>query len=339
MNGWTLSPALGWPAGVALAVIMTACAIAEIVIHIRQRSASDETAASCVRRTLICLLTAVAVLTPSTVAETTSKAVNATDIVIAIDTTSSMAVKDATYGDATTISRLDAAKDAVHDLTKAYPAASFSAMSFGASASRDVPLTPDTLAIDNWADTLSVEPTTTSSGSSLDTPLDKLLLTLKDIRQRHQDDTIVLFLISDGEQTSTTTRRTYSSLRRYLDDALVLGAGSTTGGQIPADGSDDSPDGQETWVTDPTTGQPGISKLSPDTLSTIADELSGTAVMLDATHTATDSLPKASKTWRTTSTAKTRQRTTPVVWPIAIAIAALLAWEFGAWAGMSRRLL
>ncbi|MFR0569326.1 VWA domain-containing protein [Bifidobacterium apri] len=339
MNGWTLSPALGWPAGIAIATIMTACAVAEVAIHMRHRACSDETVTSCVRRTLICLFTAIAVLTPSTVASTTSKAVNATDIVIAIDTTSSMAVKDATYGSATTISRLDAAKHAVHDLTKAYPAASFSALSFGASASLDVPLTPDTLAIDNWADALAVESSAASSGSSLDTPLDKLLLTLKDIRQRHADDTIVLFLISDGEQTSTTTRRTYSSLRRYLDDAVVLGAGSTTGGKIPADGLDDSADGQEAWVTDPTTGQPGISTLSPDTLSTIADELSGSAIMLDASHTATNSLPKASKAWRTTATAKTRQRATPVVWPIAIVIAALLAWELGAWIAMSRRLL
>ncbi|MEJ5920742.1 VWA domain-containing protein [Bifidobacterium thermophilum] len=337
MSTWTLSPALGWPAGCAIATAMAVCAVAGIVIHLRTHGSSDETVGSCIRRTLICLLVALAALTPSTVATTTSKAVNATDIVIAVDTTSSMAVKDAAYGDSGTISRLDAATRVVHDLTKAYPAASFSALRFGASASLDVPLTPDTLAIDNWADSLSVEPTSASSGSSLDTPLDKLLLTLKDIRQRHTDDTIVLVLISDGEQTSTTTRRTYSSLRRYVTDALVMGTGSAAGGNIPADGSDDG--AGETWVTDPATGQPGVSKLDKDTLDTIADELGGTAIMLDAGHTVTNALPAASKQWRTGTTAKTRQRATPVVWPIAIALCTLLAWELGAWIGLSRRLL
>lgn len=334
---WTLSPALGWPVGCAIAIIMLACAIGGIVIRVRTRGATDQSVSACVRRTLICLLVALAALTPSTVSSTTSKAVNATDIVIAIDTTSSMAVNDATYGSSETISRLAAAKHAVHDLTDTYPAASFSAVRFGASASLDVPLTPDTLAIDNWADSLNVESTTASSGSSLDTPLDKLLLTLKDIRQHHADDTIVLVLISDGEQTATTTRRTYSSLRRYVTDALVVGVGSTAGGNIPADGLVDS--ANETWVTDPATGQPGVSKLSPDTLNTIADELSGKAIMLDATHTVTNSLPAASKQWRTSITAKTRQRVTPVVWPIAIALCVLLAWELGAWIGLSRRLL
>ena len=45
-------------------------------------------------------------------------------------------------------------------------------MRFGASGTLDVPLTPDSIAIDGWADTLAVESTSTSAGSSLDTPLD-----------------------------------------------------------------------------------------------------------------------------------------------------------------------
>ena len=43
MNHLTLSPALGWPVGGAVAVVLLACAIAQIVLHVRRRADSDET--------------------------------------------------------------------------------------------------------------------------------------------------------------------------------------------------------------------------------------------------------------------------------------------------------
>ena len=36
MNHLTLSPALGWPVGGAVAVVLLACAIAQIVLHVRR---------------------------------------------------------------------------------------------------------------------------------------------------------------------------------------------------------------------------------------------------------------------------------------------------------------
>ena len=77
--------------------------------------------------------------------------VNATDVVVAVDVTGSMAVKDAQYGSAEQSSRLDVAKQAVKDVTALYPNSSFAALRFGASGTLDVPLTPDSNAIDNWA--------------------------------------------------------------------------------------------------------------------------------------------------------------------------------------------
>ena len=86
------------------------------------------------------LIVAVMVLTPSVVSSTTSQAINATDVIVAVDTTGSMAVADATYGSEKTITRIDAARQAVHDVTAAYPDASFAALRFGASGTLDVPL-------------------------------------------------------------------------------------------------------------------------------------------------------------------------------------------------------
>ena len=235
---------------------------------------------------------------------------------------------------------MDAARQAVHGLTAMYPDASFAAVRFGASGTLDVPLTPDSIAIGNWADTLAVEATSVSSGSSLDAPLDQLLLTLRDIREQHPDDALLLYMITDGEQTSNRTRRTFSTLRRYLDDAFVIGVGSAEGGNIPvvADGVGDSSDGE--WVIDPATGQPGVSVMDTGNLEELADEMSGTALLMDATRTIdSGASEEASHRWRVTETAKERTRLTPLVWPLAMVLVPLLVWEIGAWLALSRRLI
>ena len=167
-----------------------------------------------------------------------------------------------------------------------------------------------------------------SSGSNLDAPLDELLLTLRDIREQHPDDALLLYMITDGEQTSNRTRRTFSTLRRYLDDAFVIGMGSVEGGNIPvvADGVGDSPDGE--WVIDPATGQPGVSVMDTGNLEELADEMSGTALLMDATRTIdSGASEEASHRWRVTETAKERT------------LVPLLVWELGAWLALSRRLI
>lgn len=339
MNHLTLSPALGWPIGVTVAAVMLACAVAQMVSYVRRHADSDETIWACVRRALLCLVAAIMSLTPSVVAETNSRAVNATDVVVAVDVTGSMAVKDATYGSDEQRSRLDVAKQAIKDITGLYPNSSFAALRFGASGTLDVPLTPDSNAIDNWADTLAPEATSISAGSTLDVPIDQLLLTCKSIHEQHPDDAIVLYLISDGEQTAAKTRRTFSSLRRYLSDAFTVAVGSEQGGNIPLS-VDKVSNADNQWVTDPDTGQPGVSRMNADEMETIADELSGTALILGSSNTMRDGVSKeASKKWRITRTDKHRTRTVAIVWPLAIVASILLACELGAWLAQSRRLL
>ena len=86
MNGFTFSPALGWVAGGLLAAGLAVLAILEIVLFVRRRASSDETVWACIRRTLMLLIVAVMVLTPSVVSSTTSQAINATDVIVAVDT-------------------------------------------------------------------------------------------------------------------------------------------------------------------------------------------------------------------------------------------------------------
>ena len=182
-----------------------------------------------------------------------------------------------------------------------------------------------------------------SAGSNLDAPIDRLILSTKAARDLHPDDTILLYLITDGEQTSDKTRRTFSSLRAYIDDAFVLGVGSAQGGNIPVTGDgvpSSANGGDQQWVIDPSTGQPGVSKLDEGNLTAIADELSGGYEHMDATHTvASGRTAQTSKAYRFTSTAKQRTRVAPVVWPLVLALLVLLIWEAGAWLATSRRLM
>ncbi|MFT8357865.1 VWA domain-containing protein [Bifidobacterium aquikefiri] len=342
MNGYMLSPSLGWIAGSIIAALLIVAAIANVMLYVHRRNNSDTSLAACVRRSIIAVLIAIMALTPSVEATTTSQAINATDVYVAVDVTGSMAVDDAQYGSTDTISRLNAASKAVTDITSLYPNASFAGLSFGASASLDVPLTPDSNALTNWADTLRTEPTASSSGSNLDAPLDKLLVNLKNTHDQHPSDSIILYIITDGEQTSSTTRRSFSSLRGYINDGFTIGVGSTAGGQVPVTQVTASGDQSQAgnWVIDPSTKKPAISKMDPKNLTAMADEISGSYIAVNARKTLSDSASKdASKQYRVTTTVKKRRRAMPVIWPFAIATGVLLLWEFGAWLAMSRRML
>ncbi|WP_288805814.1 VWA domain-containing protein [uncultured Bifidobacterium sp.] len=339
LKSLTFEPALGWVAGGLLAGLLLLLALALIIHGLRKGRDTDADRWALTRRTAMVLILALMVLTPSTISKTTNKAVNATDVFIAVDVTGSMAVKDAGYGDQEGISRLEAARAAARDLTRIYPDASFSALSFGASASVDLPLTPDVRAVDNWARGLATEPTSRSAGSSLDAPLDRLSLVMKQTRDRHPDDRILLYLISDGEQTGPDERRSFSVLREGLDDAFVLGTGSAKGGMVPLS-SDVAGSDADGWVTDPKTGQPGISAMDPKTLKAMADEMSGHYQALAKGATVREgATATASKRYRVTRVDQVRQHVTPLVWPLALVELALILIEAGLWVHTSRRLL
>lgn len=339
LKSLTFEPALGWVAGGLLAGLLLLLAIALVIHGLRKRQDTDADRCALARRTAMVLILALMVLTPSTVSKTTNKAVNATDVFIAVDVTGSMAVKDAGYGTQDGMSRLEAAKAAVRDLVDIYPDASFSALSFGASASVDLPLTPDVRAVDNWARGLTTEPTSRSSGSSLDAPLDRLTLALKQTKDRHPNDRILLYLISDGEQTGRDERRSFSALREGLDEAFVLGTGSVKGGTVPLT-SDVGGSDAGGWVKDPQTDQPGISAMDPNTLKAMADEMSGHYQALVKGVTVHEgATASVSKRYRVTTVDQVRRHVTPLVWPLALVELVLVLVEAGQWIRTSRRLL
>lgn len=340
----TFEPPFGWMIASILLVLLCIFAVWQVVQFVvaannRKRGTftSDITLTATIRRILLCITLVAIALFPSVPLPHASRSVQKTDIVIAVDTTGSMAVSDAGYGQQDNITRLQASQLAVADILKNYPNMSYAALSSGSYASLDVPLTPDSMAITNWAQTLRVEPTGVSTGSDMNTLLDKLLLTLRDIRKTHSDDALIVIVLSDGEQTSEKNRRTFSSLRQYVDDAVVYGVGSSQGGRIPVIKSGLTDETQnEQWIIDPDTGQPGISKMDAKALTAIADEMGGAVIELHKGSTADYVSEHLSKAWQSRQDT-TQQRTTTQVWPLSIVVFVLLLWEAAAWFSLSRR--
>ena len=344
----TLAPMFGWIVSPILALILVCLAVFTVA---RYRSTAaphsemtDTTVWAVVRRVLMCLLLAIIILTPARYVRNTTQAVNATDVYIAVDTTGSMAVNDAHYKGGQSVTRLNAASRAVKDIARMYPDASFSVIRFGASTSTDLPLTPDSNAVTQWADTLATEATATSRGSNLDAPLDSLIASMANTKKAHPGDTVVLYYISDGESTGSQARRTFSALRKYVDNAVVIGVGSAEGGKVPLTQvgvkAMDTQDNAGQWVKDPATGEDGISKLDEASLKSIADELSGTYIHITQERgiTLQDSAG-ASRDYRLRTVTRRADYTVPVIWPFTTLFALIFAWELAAWTITSRRML
>lgn len=303
---------------------------------------TDASRVDWLRRMLVFVCIGIIGLGPSITLQSQTVAVKNTDVLIAVDTTGSMAVHDAQYGSQQQRTRLQVAQQIVKDTLTRFSDANYAAVRVGTTGSLSVPLTPDALAIANWSSTLRPEPTTTSQGSNLDKALDALIPLARDTKKTHPQDTIIVIYITDGEQTQNTTRRSFASLRNTVDHALVIGVGSKQGATVPTVDTDGVIHDQ-TPVVDPSTGQPGISALDEKNLADIADEMSGSMCITDATNTCITQQDISSadsiSSWRIEQSTKTDQQEELIIWPLVVLLALLMCWEAGVWLYRSRRTL
>lgn len=347
----SFNPPLGFAATAVIAIILISFPTFLLAYNRRARKndqkITDATLTSDIMRVAIAACLTVMFFMPCIVSTATLQAVSATDVFIAVDVTGSMGVKDAQYGSSEKISRIAAAKKAIEDIVNLHADASFSAIRFGSETIADLPLTPDSRAVLNWAEQLRTEPASVSKGSSLDAPISTLATLIKDQKQRHPDDHTVLYYISDGEQTSAQSRSSFSGLRGYVSSAEVIGTGSAEGGQIPltyagiaAQTDRNSGSEEDAYVNDPVTGQPGISKMSEETLKTIADEMSGKQITVGE-NTVINELNAAqnSSEYRISKIDRNVKHSSPIIWPFAVAAFILLMFETCRWILDTRRSL
>lgn len=188
-----------------------------------------------------------------------------TDIVIAVDTTASIAAED-WDGDA---QRLDGVRADVQSIVDTYPGARFALVTFDASAELRLPLTTDTTALISSLEILQPEVTSQSRGSSIGIANKMIEETLKNAADAAPDRSRMLFYLGDGEQTVTSDPESFSDSAHYVDAGAVLGYGTAEGGPMKVTSGGFGTGGEYIEYQ----GEQAMSVIDEANLQAIADEL------------------------------------------------------------------
>ncbi|MDO5661681.1 MAG: VWA domain-containing protein, partial [Brachybacterium sp.] len=216
------------------------------------------------RRLLMVLLLLVVALRPATAIEgEQTERLNA-EVLFVVDRTGSMNAED--YDGEQP--RLDGVRADMREVMSLTEGARYGIIAFDSSAAQQLPLTTDAGAVEAWIDTLTTEPTVHSQGSNVDRPLHLLTSTLERTREENPDSYLLVYVLSDGENTDDRESESFSPAAGYVDGGAVLGYGTEEGGQMRAEGGP----GDGEYITGPD-GAPGLSRIDEEQLGAMADQL------------------------------------------------------------------
>lgn len=197
--------------------------------------------------------------------------INNLDVLFVIDDTISMVAED--YDGKKP--RLDGVKEDCKYIIDTLSGANFSIITFNNKAKVMIPYTKDANIVTESIDLIKPINQYYAEGSSLNTPLDMMIASVK-ASQEKNDRMQILFFISDGEITNDTSLTSFKSLANYVDDGAVLGYGTTTGGYMKVnhdlDNSDYLNDG---YLMDSSNFkyEKAVSKIDEDNLKSIARDV------------------------------------------------------------------
>ena len=241
----------------------------------RSRRSSDHTEWDWVRRALMVLCLGVVMVAPAVPASETEVGTNA-DVFFVVDRTGSMAAEDYNGEDP----RLAGVRADMAEIVEDMPGARFSIIAFDSQATSELPLTSDGRAVRSWVDTLRQEVTYYSGGSSIDRPRQALAEALARAQEANPGNVRLVFMFSDGENTSgdTTGQQipgAWTDSAGLVDAGAVLGYGTAEGGTMRSyDGTDRTGPGTTApLIMDDSTGEPAISRYDEANLQSVADQL------------------------------------------------------------------
>ncbi|UYG15992.1 VWA domain-containing protein [Brachybacterium huguangmaarense] len=299
---------------IVLFVPLLAATVVLLVRRPRQRLAW-------LRRALMVLLLLVVAIRPATPLDTEQTHRMNANVFFVVDRTGSMNAED--YDGDTP--RLDGVKDDMRAIAGMTEGSRYSIISFDSSATQQLPLTTDAGALDAWIDTLTVEPTAYSKGSNVDRPLSTLLSAVSEAKRDDPESSVLVYVLSDGENTDSQESETFSAAAQFVDGGGVLGYGTAQGGPMKTTGGPDA--GQ--YITD-SSGARGISKIDEKQLQTIAQQLG--VPYLHRTEPGQD-LSATMEGITLRSIPSTSSRRAPSFedwyWIAAIPLALLFIWELG----------
>lgn len=188
-------------------------------------------------------------------------------VLFVIDDTISMLAEDCRG----TNTRLDEVKKDCEYIVSQLSGASFGIVSFHNSATILSPYTDNSEHIVNTVSAIYPLEDFYARGSSLNTPKNLTLETLKLAREK-EGSKVILFFISDGEITDGSTLESYSELKAYVDGGAVLGYGTKEGGHMHVVSYyDDEP--VEIQDTSVYPHKPAVSKLDEENLMQISRDV------------------------------------------------------------------
>lgn len=329
-----------------LIAVLALVLVALLVVGVRRLVVGRR--AVLVRRGLMSALLLVMLLGPSLPGEA-SRVTSSTEVWMVVDRTGSMAAEDWDGGRP----RLDGVRQDMHTILESMAGARFSVRTWDSDLRTVIPLTTDETAVANYVDNFRQELSEYSRGSSLDRPTTRLLADLMRAQQSHPENVRYVFVLSDGETSNgvaSPAPGAWSALKPYVDGGMVIGYGTEEGGRMRVNRLGDGAGGQSggaqsggapEWIRDyskpgapvavshidvaalkAAAGELGVDYLhSPDT-STLSTQASR---MMDNAELVVDSREELS-TYRY------------FLWPFALALALLTAWEAAALAGRVRAL-
>ena len=257
------------------------------------------------------------------------------EVYCVIDRTGSMAAED---WDGVK-PRIEGVRNDVGTLMGVLTGSRFSILSWDSKVHTDMPLTTDASAVNAYMESFNRELSASSQGSSINRPAKELLTLLKKNKERHPQNIRAVFIFSDGETSNqdhwssapSGDPSDWDAVKEYVDGGLVIGYGTSEGGQMKVLrlGDSGAQSGDE-YIHD--SSQPGnpvaISRIDEAALQDVASRI-GVSYVHSPDKSAIESyandvLEGAS----TIAEARNMQSTYRyIIWPFALILGGLLAWE------------
>lgn len=191
---------------------------------------------------------------------------NDLDILFVIDNTISMNALD--YNGSKT--RLSGVKEACNYIIDELNGSRFSVITFDNTSRIVTPYTYDTNITREAISIMTPINELYAKGSSIDVSLDSIMYSLKNSKKKN-DNNRIIFFISDGENTSNNSIKSFKSISKYISDGAVLGYGTKKGGYM----KDESEYATNEYIMDYTDTNFGkaISKIDEKNLKEIANDM------------------------------------------------------------------
>ncbi|GAA2240709.1 VWA domain-containing protein [Rarobacter faecitabidus] len=313
---------------VAIAVTLLAACAGAWLLAKRSGAASAAGSANTLRwlrRAAVVLVLTFVAAGPAIEHDEVTTYASGVEIYLVVDRTGSMAAED--YGDGDT--RLSGVRTDLRALAAENTGARFSIITFDSIASQQLPLSSDVRAVNAWADTLTQELSSLSTGSLVDRPLDSLTRALQDSAEQAPDHERYVYFFSDGENTANGVPGSYASLSSLISGGAVLGYGTKEGGRMKVNDPTGTTSG---YIKDPTQdGEPdAISVLDEASLQSVAQQLGVPYVLRSPGVPIGNVVPAVNSSATAQATTRTVRVYQPLLWPFALVGAALLLWELGA---------